>query len=189
MAEPDNLPVGPRVSWTPAEPPGRDPLDGEHVLLRPLHAADAEELFAATHPPRGDPSVWTYMSDGPYADVADLRRGLIAAEASEDPLFFAVVHDGQVLGRASYLRITPAFGVIEIGNLLFARALQRTTATPSMTSATAVWSGSATRSTPSPAVPPIGSASPSRASSARTRSSRAVTVTPPGTRSWTPTGR
>jgi RimJ/RimL family protein N-acetyltransferase len=98
------------------------------VSLRPLRAADAEEFYAATHPPHGDASVWTYMSDGPYADVTDLRRGLTAAEASEDPLFFAVVCDGRVLGRASYMRITPAFGVIEIGNIVFAPALQRTTA-------------------------------------------------------------
>ena len=98
------------------------------MLLRPLGAADADQLYAATHPPHGDPAVWTYMSDGPYADVADLRDALAAAEASEDPLFFAVVRDGQVLGRASYLRITPAFGVIEIGHILFAAALQRTTA-------------------------------------------------------------
>ena len=99
------------------------------MLLRPLRATDAEELHAATHPPHGDPSVWTYLSDGPYAGVADLRSALAAAEASEDPLFFAVVRDGHVLGHVSYLRITPAFGVIEIGNILFARALQRTTAT------------------------------------------------------------
>jgi RimJ/RimL family protein N-acetyltransferase len=129
VAKANQLPVGQEVDWTPVSPPGRDPLQGEHVLLRPLRAADAEELYAATHPPQGDTSVWTYMSDGPYADVGELRDALVDAEASADPLFFAVVRDGQVLGRTSYLRITPAFGVIEIGNILFARALQRSTAT------------------------------------------------------------
>jgi RimJ/RimL family protein N-acetyltransferase len=128
MAEPIELPVGPEVSWTPVSRPGPDPLRGEHVLLRPLVAADAEDLYAVTHPPQGDPSLWTYMSDGPYAGVGDLRSALIAAERSEDPRFFAVVRDGRVLGRASYLRITPGFGVIEIGNIVFAPALQRTTA-------------------------------------------------------------
>jgi RimJ/RimL family protein N-acetyltransferase len=128
MAEPSGLPVGPEVRWTPASLPGREPLQGDHVLLRPLAAADAEELYAGTHPPHGDPSVWTYMSDGPYAGVEELRSALSEAEVSEDPLFFAVVRQNQVLGRVSYLRITPAFGVIEIGNIVFARALQRTTA-------------------------------------------------------------
>ncbi len=128
MTERNELPVGPQVAWTPVARPGRDPLAGDHVLLRPLRAADAEELYAATHPPAGDPTVWTYMSDGPYDSVADLRHALTEAEACEDPLFFAVVRDDRVLGRASYLRITPEFGVIEIGNILFARQLQRSTA-------------------------------------------------------------
>jgi RimJ/RimL family protein N-acetyltransferase len=128
MAEPIDLPVGPEVAWTPVARPSREWLRGDHVLLRPLLAADADELYAGTHPPHGDPTVWTYMSDGPYADADELRSALIDAEASEDPLFFAVVRDGRVLGRASYMRITPAFGVIEIGNIVFAPALQRTTA-------------------------------------------------------------
>jgi RimJ/RimL family protein N-acetyltransferase len=128
MAKPIKLPVGPKLNWTPVPPPGREPLPGDHVLLRPLVAADAEALYAGTHAPSGDPAVWTYMSDGPYAGADDLRGALIEAEASEDPLFFAIVGDGRVLGRASYMRITPAFGVIEIGNIVFAPALQRTTA-------------------------------------------------------------
>jgi pimeloyl-ACP methyl ester carboxylesterase/RimJ/RimL family protein N-acetyltransferase len=128
MAEPIELPVGPEVSWTPARFPERVPLPGDHVLLRPLTAADAEQLYVATHWPQGDPAVWTYMADGPYAGAGKLRSALAEAEASQDPLFYAIVRDGRVLGRASYLRITPAFGVIEIGNIVFAPALQRTTA-------------------------------------------------------------
>jgi RimJ/RimL family protein N-acetyltransferase len=128
MPEPIDLPVGRVLNWSPLARPGREPLQGHHVLLRPLVAADAEELYTGTHPRLGDPTVWTYMSDGPYADADDLRGALIEAEASEDPLFFAVVCDGRVLGRASYMRITPAFGVIEIGNIVYAPALQRTTA-------------------------------------------------------------
>jgi RimJ/RimL family protein N-acetyltransferase len=128
MPEPIDLPVGRVLNWSPVARPGREPLQGDHVLLRSLVAADAEELYAGTHPPLGDPTVWTYMSDGPYADAGDLRGALIEAEAPEDPLFFAVVCDGRVLGRASYMRITPEFGVIEIGNIVFTPALQRTTA-------------------------------------------------------------
>lgn len=125
VPEPTDLPVGPQLTWSPATPPGREPLAGEHVRLRPLVAADAEELHAAT---QSDPGLWTYMSDGPYESAGELRSALIAAEASEDPLFFAVVRGGRVLGRTSYMRITPEFGVVEIGNIVFAPSLQRTTA-------------------------------------------------------------
>lgn len=128
MSDPNNLPVGAEVTWTPVPVPGREPLSGDHVQLAPLVTADAPALYAATHPPQGDVSLWTYMSDGPYAGPADLRSALIAAEASVDPLFFAVLRDGRVLGRVSYMRIEPGFGVIEIGNIVFGPALQRTTA-------------------------------------------------------------
>ena len=128
MSEPIERPVGPEVQWTPAPRPGREPLRGRHVLLRAIEPGDAESLYPGTHEPDGDPGVWTYMGDGPYENVDDLRRSLVAAAASEDPLYFAVVCDGRALGRTSYMRITPEFGVIEIGNIVFAPQLQRTTA-------------------------------------------------------------
>jgi RimJ/RimL family protein N-acetyltransferase len=57
-----------------------------------------------------------------------IRRS--GAENSEDPLYFAVVKppEGRPLGLASYLRIKPEFGVIEIGHIWFGVPLQRTTA-------------------------------------------------------------
>jgi RimJ/RimL family protein N-acetyltransferase len=118
-------PIGPELRWAPGPRPGREPLHGEHVLLRPLEPADATSLWEVT---REDPGLWTYMADGPYGSVEEMQRWLQQAAASEDPLYFAIVRDGRALGRASYMRITPEFGVIEIGNIVFAPELQRTTA-------------------------------------------------------------
>ena len=55
---------------------------------------------------------------------------LMVVLALEDPLFFTLVRlsDERPAGLASYLRITPEFGVIEIGNIWFGKPLQRTTA-------------------------------------------------------------
>jgi RimJ/RimL family protein N-acetyltransferase len=126
MNEPVDQPVGPKVDWAPVPRPGREPLRGEYVLLRPIEPADAPSLYAVM----GDaPGLWTYMNDGPFDSLDEMRRSVEAAAASEDPLFFAVVRHGRALGRTSYLRITPEFGVIEIGNIIFAPELQRTTAT------------------------------------------------------------
>jgi RimJ/RimL family protein N-acetyltransferase len=52
------------------------------------------------------------------------------AETSDDQLYFALVKlpENRPLGIASYLRITPEFGVIEIGHIWFGVPLQRTTA-------------------------------------------------------------
>lgn len=124
MQEPD-------LKWEPVEPPSRAPLQGEHVLLRPVDAgADAEPFFAATHPPAAEESIWRYMFDGPYKDAEEMRRAMEWAEGMDDPLFFTIVRlaDQRPLGRAAYMRIKPEHGVIEIGGILFAPELQRTAA-------------------------------------------------------------
>jgi RimJ/RimL family protein N-acetyltransferase len=104
---------------------------GAHVLLRPLDPdVDAEPLYAVSHLPLGDPTIWTYLPDGPYESVEQLRSMLTAVGESNDPIYFAIVPNGheRPLGIASYLRITPEFGVIEIGHIWFAAQLRRSTA-------------------------------------------------------------
>lgn len=56
------------------------------------------------------------------------RSWLEAKQQSDDPLFFAIVDAATSLavGVASYLRIDPANGAIEVGHLQFSPLLQRT---------------------------------------------------------------
>ncbi len=106
-------------------------MQGAHILVRPVNAAsDAAPLFSVSHPPDGDPAIWTYLPDGPYESPDHLRQTLAWAETSQDALYFTLVRltDERPLGLASYLRITPEFGVIEIGHIWFGVPLQRTTA-------------------------------------------------------------
>jgi RimJ/RimL family protein N-acetyltransferase len=124
-------PLGDRIDWAPVESPSRAPLRGSHVLVRPVDATvDAESLYAVSHPPDGDPAIWTYLPDGPYDDRKHLRGMLVWAETSEDPLFFtlAALPEERPLGMASYLRIAPEFGTIEIGHIWLGPGLRRTTA-------------------------------------------------------------
>jgi RimJ/RimL family protein N-acetyltransferase len=124
-------PLGAQLEWEPAARPGRTPLRGEHVVIRPVMAvADAVELYAESHPPRGDPELWMYLPTGPYPDVDAFKEDLLVMERSEDPLFFTLIPlPGQhPAGVASYLRITPEHGVIEIGHIWFGASLRRTTA-------------------------------------------------------------
>ncbi|MBV9464511.1 MAG: GNAT family N-acetyltransferase [Solirubrobacterales bacterium] len=123
--------LGDEIEWHPAARPGREALEGSHVLLRPLDAAaDAESLFEESHPPLADPEVWTYLPDGPYRDAVEMRGALERSARSEDPLFYALVPRAaeHPAGVASYLRITPEHGVIEIGHIWFGASLRRTTA-------------------------------------------------------------
>jgi RimJ/RimL family protein N-acetyltransferase len=128
---PVERPLGEKVDWTEAREPGREPLRGSHVLLRPVEAAiDAEPLYRISHPPDGDPAIWTYLPDGPYQSPEDLRQALAWAETAPESLYYAVapLPQERPLGLASYLRITPRFGGIEIGHIWFGVPLRRTTA-------------------------------------------------------------
>ena len=124
------LPLGHPVDWSPVPSPRREPLGGSCVTLRPVRPDDADDLYAVSHAPEGDPTIWTYLSDGPYASPEQMRAMLERASQTDDPLFFTVVRnsDQRPLGAASYMRITPEFGVIEIGNIWFGVGLRRTTA-------------------------------------------------------------
>src|SRR5262249_44369926 len=119
------------LEWAPVARPSRTQLHGRHVLVRPLDPArDLVPLHGVSHEPNGDPSVWTYLPHGPYARLRDMGTTLEAQAASDDPLYFTVVPlaSGQPAGIAAYLRITPEFGVIEVGHIMFGPGLQRTTA-------------------------------------------------------------
>jgi len=124
-------PLGAEVAWSPVARPARAPLAGDHVVVRPVDAAaDAGPLHAVSHPPEGDAAIWTYLPDGPYESPEHLGKMLAWAESSEDPLYFTLARlpDERPLGIAAYMRISPEFGVLEIGHIWFGVPLQRTTA-------------------------------------------------------------
>ncbi len=118
--------LGPEIDWTPARPPDGRTLRSEHVLLRRVEAPDAEALFEVGQ----DPAIWTYLPYGPYAEAGELGARLAEIETSDDPLFYAIcpLPGERPQGVASYLRIEPAHGVIEIGHIWLGTPLQRTTA-------------------------------------------------------------
>jgi len=112
--------------WPVPEPV---PLEGPHVRLEPLDAArHGPSLAALTH---GDPvrdASWDWMAVGPFADDGAAQAWLATCAAGSDPLFFALLDraDGRAKGVLSLMRITPAWGTIEIGNIWLAPEIQRT---------------------------------------------------------------
>ena len=114
------------LHWTPARLPVRTVLEGELVRLEPLDAqAHAADLYAAQE---GADEIWEYLPYGPFSGEAEFQGWLAARAATDDPLFFAIVDGatGRALGMASFLRITPEHGVIEVGHIWYSPALQRT---------------------------------------------------------------
>jgi RimJ/RimL family protein N-acetyltransferase len=110
-----------------ASRPGRVTLTGRHVNIVPVDpAAHAHALYVGSHGP-GHEDLWRYLFTGPYPDEASFREYLEQRQPSEDPLFFTILNAaGAPVGYASLLRIEPAHGVIEVGNILYTPALQRT---------------------------------------------------------------
>jgi RimJ/RimL family protein N-acetyltransferase len=126
-----NQPVGLSVGhWQPPAFPGKEPMEGRFCRLEPLDAAQhAESLFAANALDAGGQS-WTYLPYGPFNTFKDYRDWMERECCGTDPLFLAIVErrSGRALGVASYLRITPASGFIEVGHLNYSPLLQRTPA-------------------------------------------------------------
>jgi RimJ/RimL family protein N-acetyltransferase len=113
---------------SPAPRPRRTTLEGRYVRLVPLDAAaHAADLWDLTAAPEHD-GLWAYLFDGPYRERAAFDAALAKKAASDDPLFFAILEQpsGRAIGYASLLRIEPAHRVLEVGNILYTPALQRT---------------------------------------------------------------
>lgn len=110
------------MTWPPVEPVT---LTGSYATLRPLAGSDAGALYACSR----DESVWRFLSYGPWASAADYRAWVERHAPSRDPVFLTVVVDGTARGVVAYLRIEPDHGVVEIGHVWYAPAIQRTPAT------------------------------------------------------------
>lgn len=128
----DPAPVfgAPVPGWCPPAVPGRASLHGRWCRVEPLDPArHADDLFAANAADRAG-ALWAYMSYGPFEDPRAWRDWLERHSATADPQAYAIVpaRSGRAEGLASFLRIAPTHGSIEIGHLVFAPSLQRTPA-------------------------------------------------------------
>lgn len=119
----------PLPNWTP--PPAPDAVQvmtGRYCRLEPLvaeqHAALLFQSFA------GQDHVWDYLPYGPFSSSSKYHRWVRETESDPDLQFYAVKNadSGAFEGVASFLRITPQAGTIEVGHINFSPALQRTRA-------------------------------------------------------------
>ena len=122
-------PVGPPVpDWTPRPRPVPVQLPGRYVRLEPLAPEHAPDLFATLCGP-GDEALWTYRSTEMPITETELSEQIAATIAAPELVTFVLVPDGAgPSGLASYTRIEPGQGQVEVAAVLFARSLQRTRA-------------------------------------------------------------
>lgn len=122
-------PIGFAVpDWEACARPPREPMQGRYVRLEPItvadHAQDLFDAFAADMENR----IWTYLPYGPFDSVDGCRAWIQSTCLGDDPMFHAIIDNAKekAVGVASYLRIEPAVGVIEVGHINYAPALQKT---------------------------------------------------------------
>ena len=126
-------PVGPVVpDWTACPPPEPVTLEGRYVSVVPLVSAYYADLFATTCGV-DDGGLWTYRPVDMPRSLPDLWMHLAGVLDRPDDVTFAFLpkegeYAGRAMGIASLMRVVPAHGNVELGGVLFGRALQRSRA-------------------------------------------------------------
>lgn len=115
------------ANWTTRPRPQRITLEGRFVRLEPFSSSrHGDGLFAASTVADADQR-FRYLLEYPPESRAAFQPWLDNAEASGDPLFFAVIDkaSGAVAGRQTLMRIEPAHGVIEVGHIYWGPLVSR----------------------------------------------------------------
>jgi RimJ/RimL family protein N-acetyltransferase len=122
-------PVGdPVTGWVAPPAPRPVELTGRWVRLEPLTGTHADDLYDAACGPGREPH-WTYLREEMPPSRAACHDLVVGRAAHPDQVTLAVVpNGGGAQGIAAYLRMDPPNGSVEVGGILLAPALQRTTA-------------------------------------------------------------
>ncbi len=124
LGQPIGLPV---LGEFPRPTPPYTPMQGRFCSVVPLdvnrHAPGLYRAFANDTDGRN----WTYLPYGPFDREQNFFNWAQSSCMDADPMFHTVLDaDESPVGMASYLRIDPAAGAIEVGHIHFSPLLQRT---------------------------------------------------------------
>lgn len=132
-------PIGPLVDDASARtwPSTDTKLSGRYVTLVGLRPAHAQSLYPYISG-ESNAHLWDYMFNKPFDSPEDFQAFVSLAASSADTIFYAILSNTEddvsgpegkrVLGWASYLNVNSTHQSIEVGNLLYTAALQRTAA-------------------------------------------------------------
>jgi RimJ/RimL family protein N-acetyltransferase len=144
-------PVGFAVeNWREPRRPPNEVIEGRSCRLEPLDAARHGERLHRANLLDREGRNWTYLPYGPFERLDDYLAWVRSVEGKADPQFFSIVAKGlqaqglqgpdldarsdpaavgnTPVGVASYLRIDPLAGSIEVGHINYSPLLQRTVA-------------------------------------------------------------
>lgn len=116
------------ANWSAPTRPNFDEIEGRYVRIARLSADDHAEAIHRAN--LVDDGIWDHMPYGPFAASDEYRGWVQGVENGDDPVFLAIYdrEQGHWAGVASFLRISPDAGSIEVGHINFSKPLQKTRA-------------------------------------------------------------
>lgn len=116
--------------WHSPQPPSRQPMLGRTCRLEILEPERHADDLHAANMLDSEHRIWTYLAYGPFESASSYRKWADGVSGGSDPLFFAIIDTAteKAVGVASYLRIDPHVGSIEVGHINYSPLLQRTVA-------------------------------------------------------------
>jgi len=116
------------IGWQIARLPTNSSMIGEYCKIIPLNIDQHAESLYQSYSKDAENKNWTYLSYGPFDSIREFKSWLTSVANNSDPYFYSIVNkeNNSAVGLASYLRINPKQGVIEVGHIHFSPILQRT---------------------------------------------------------------
>ena len=120
--------MGYRVKFIIAKFPSKKRLIGKYCYLEPVNVKKhSKDLFKNFSKDKKGID-WIYMPQGPFKNEISLKKYLKDKNLTGNPFFYTIYSKRlkNFCGLASYLRIKPQVGTIEVGYITYAKNLQRT---------------------------------------------------------------
>ena len=120
--------MGYKVKFIKAKFPSKKRLVGKYCYLEPVNVKKhSKDLFKNFSKDKKDID-WIYMPQGPFKNEISLKKYLKDKNLAGNPFFYTIYSKRlkTFCGLASYLRIKPQVGTIEVGYITYAKNLQRT---------------------------------------------------------------
>ena len=120
--------MGYRVKFIKAKFPSKKRLIGKYCYLEPVNVKKhSKDLFKNFSKDKKGID-WIYMPQGPFKNEISLKKYLKDKNLTGNPFFYTIYSKRlkTFCGLASYLRIKPQVGTIEVGYITYAKNLQKT---------------------------------------------------------------
>ena len=117
-------------NWTTPKRPDQRILSGKYCRVEPLDLdRHSEALFNANCLDK-EGRIWVYMPYGPFDCLNSYRDWMKQTCFNDDPFFYSIIdcRTDSAVGIASYLRIDPGNGSIEVGHINYSPLLQKSIA-------------------------------------------------------------